>query len=101
MDNKLSEETEIVGFEDSASDINRERIRGAGWLEIAPGERVCLPVYFRCVHEMVERRIQRANAAFIRLRGDVYEAATLAIADAKKARGTSEEDVEDEIKEEG
>lgn len=62
LDKQLSEETE-----DRAAS---KEVDEAGWLEVGPGERVRLPVYFRRLHEKVQERMHRANGAFLKLRGE-------------------------------
>lgn len=70
-DNRMAEEEE-----EAASEPHVENVSASGkedWLELQPGHRVRLPVYFRCLHDIAERRMQRANASFFVLRKQQLE----------------------------
>lgn len=76
-DNRLSEETVVVDEEEQAAGHSRaiagtfEDAAGgaaAAVLEVSPTVRLRLPVHFRRLHEIVQRRIARANKAFLQLR---------------------------------
>eukprot|EP00811_Abedinium_folium_P033512 NODE_6469_length_1669_cov_4.754864.p1 GENE.NODE_6469_length_1669_cov_4.754864~~NODE_6469_length_1669_cov_4.754864.p1 ORF type:complete len:508 (-),score=193.55 NODE_6469_length_1669_cov_4.754864:145-1560(-) len=62
-DNKLAEEVELVDGEDAGDTSGRSML-------VRESERVRLPVHFRPLHAIVERRVRRANTAFLRCRSD-------------------------------
>jgi len=72
-DNRLAEETMAIGqFQPKA----RVMTVGSGaaaaaisWLELGTDDKVRLPVHFGPLHAVVERRMKRANAAFVQFRG--------------------------------
>lgn len=68
-DNRLAEETGGGDTTTTAADSGKGKKHNIGWLEYGPGERVRLPVYFKRLHEFVERRIRKANAGFLVARG--------------------------------
>eukprot|EP00927_Polykrikos_kofoidii_P023284 TRINITY_DN21501_c0_g1_i1.p1 TRINITY_DN21501_c0_g1~~TRINITY_DN21501_c0_g1_i1.p1 ORF type:complete len:774 (-),score=146.88 TRINITY_DN21501_c0_g1_i1:43-2319(-) len=90
-DNRLAEETEDVRETGDKTDAANDETHAVpaddvcGWLEIASGERVRLPVHFRSLHAMVQRKLARVNKDFIRLRGDVYVAGEEALAAVRKS----------------
>lgn len=61
-DNKMAEESEPA-----AGDLVRDR---RDILELGPRVRLGLPVHFKSIHELAQRRMRRANTAFLELRGD-------------------------------
>eukprot|EP00931_Biecheleriopsis_adriatica_P104369 TRINITY_DN79050_c0_g1_i1.p1 TRINITY_DN79050_c0_g1~~TRINITY_DN79050_c0_g1_i1.p1 ORF type:complete len:702 (+),score=166.97 TRINITY_DN79050_c0_g1_i1:48-2153(+) len=62
QDNRLAEESEAG--EKAAGEEDR-------WLDLGPAERVRLPVHFRPLHGHIQRRMHRANAAFLEQRGEL------------------------------
>eukprot|EP00929_Paragymnodinium_shiwhaense_P087163 TRINITY_DN47445_c0_g1_i1.p1 TRINITY_DN47445_c0_g1~~TRINITY_DN47445_c0_g1_i1.p1 ORF type:complete len:739 (-),score=205.21 TRINITY_DN47445_c0_g1_i1:2-2218(-) len=87
LDMKLAEEAEPAeAIEARAAGTVAVGSDKTGWLEVAPGEWVRLPVYFECLHEYAQRRIRRANTDFVSLRGDVYSAAAKAISELEAAQ---------------
>lgn len=62
QDNQMAEEVIDTGADASAA-------ASPGWIDLGPHDRVRLPVYFARLHAVAERRIRRANAKFLELRG--------------------------------
>jgi len=82
QDNILAEE---IGSSDkgaSGAAQTGEGRSGVGWLDYGDGELVRLPVYFKRLHELVERRIRRANEAFLVARGTLEALSKEAVAKA-------------------